>query len=56
MRSERLVFTLKRQLVPGEQQANVAGQQPWSPPWPSQAATVPMDNNIVYLGEVSLIV
>lgn len=59
MRSERLVFALKRQLVPSE--ATVGSHQ-FGPPWAGQAAggtlpqaytkSMPMDEGVVYLGEV----
>jgi hypothetical protein len=60
MRAERLVFALKRQLVPSE--ATVGSHQFGLPSWAGQSAggtlpqaytqPMPMDEGIVYLGEV----
>lgn len=59
-RQERLVFTLQRQLVPPETVGHQFGIQTWGLPAAgafgpqSLGKTVPMDNSMVYLGEVSL--
>jgi hypothetical protein len=58
MRAEKLVFSLKRLLGDHEQST---GSHQFGPAWPGQAGSalpptygtaMPMDNSVVYLGEV----
>lgn len=59
MRAERLVFTLQRQLLPLESNSSIPQHQwggaVWGQPGRGSlpSTTAPMDNSVVYLGEVS---